>query len=173
MSTYTYSYAYTRARAVVDQISALFMAAGIHSDNTAKVCYGVDQKWLEAVGLYLSRNDRRVYEVEARINWAEHSEYASLDFSTDLPGWEGTTSPEAAILGTRIAARARAEGLTPHYWVRFTAAIRTNPARHRELCPEVGVSYASHPPDWARAPAETSLKMQDLGEVGLAERSTL
>ncbi len=173
MSTYTYSYAYTRAQALVDQVDVLFTAAGIDKDATAKVCYGVDQRWLTSIGLYLRRDGKRVYEVEARINWSVHSDNASLDFSTDLPGWEGTASPEASILGARFAARARSEGLTPNYWVRFTPAIIRDPTRHSQLCPKVGVSYGSHPPDWSKTPSETTLRLQDLGEVGLAERSAL
>lgn len=173
MSTYTYSYSFTRAQVLVNQVDVLFTAAGIDRDATAKVCYGVDQKWLTSVGLYLRRGGDRVYEVEARINWSAHSDVASLDFSTDLPGWEGTASPEAAILGARFAAVARAEGLEPHYWVRFTTAITSDPTRHSQLCPKVGVSYGSHPPGWATTPTETTLRLQDLGEVGLAERSAL
>jgi len=173
VSTYTYSYAYTRAQALVDQVEVLFTAAGIDKDATTKVCYGVDQKWLTAVGLYLRRNGGRVYEVEARINWSAHSDNASLDFSTDLPGWEGNASPEASILGSRFAAQAQTAGLEPHYWVRFTPAITGNPTLHSQLCPKVGVDYGRHPPGWAKTPTETTLRLQDLGEVGLAERSAL
>ncbi|WNM28148.1 hypothetical protein RN607_03855 [Demequina capsici] len=173
MSTYTYSYAYTRAQALVDQVDVLFTAAGIDQGATAKVCFGVNQKWLTAVGLYLSRDGNRVYEVEARINWAAHSDRATLDFSTDLPGWDGTASPEASILGARFAARARDQGLAPHYWVRFTTEITADPARHSELCPKVGVSYGSHPPEWRKSPSESTIRLQDLGEVGLSERSAL
>lgn len=173
MSTYTYSYAYTRAQALVDQVAALFTAAGIDQGNIAKVCYGVEQKWLIAVGLYLSRDGNRVYEVEARINWSAYSDVASLEFSTDLPGWESNASPEAMILGARFAARAKTEGLEPRYWVRFTTAITRDPVLHSQLCPKVGVSYGSHPPAWATSPSETTLRLQDLGEIGLAERSAL
>lgn len=173
MSTYTYTYAYTRAEALVDQVAALFTAAGIDQKAVERVCYGVEQKWLNAVGLYLSRDGGMVYEVEAGINWSTHSGVASLEFATDLPGWEGKASPEAAILGRRFAAKAKAESLSPNYWVRFTSAITGNPARHRELCPRVGVSYGNHPPGWAKTPATTSLRMQDLGEIGLSERNAL
>lgn len=173
MSTYTHSYAHTRTQALIDQVDVLFTSAGIDRDSTAKVCDGVDQRWLESVGLYLSRDGKRVHEVEAHISWSAHSANASLDFSTDLPGWEGTASPEASILGARFAARAQSENLTPHYWVRFMPEIRRDTARHRQLCPKVGVSYGSHPPDWSKSPNETTLRLQDLGEVGLAERTAL
>lgn len=173
MSTYTYTHAYTRARAVVDQVSVLFLEAGINSSSTNKVCHGVEQKWLEAVGLYLERSGHRVYEVEARINWSAHSDVAELEFSSDLPGWEGSGSPEAIILGTRFAAVADREGLTAHYWVRFTPTIRADPVRHQRLCPEVGVIYGGSVPDWAATPTTRSLRLQDLREIGLSERSTL
>lgn len=173
MSTYTYTYAYTRAQAVVDQVSVLFLEAGISSSSTDKVCHGVQQKWLQTVGLYLERNGHRVYEIEARINWSTHSDVAELEFSTDLPGWKDSGSPEALILGARFAAVAGEEGLVPHYWVLFTSAIRADPALHRRLCPEVGVDYGSSVPSWATAPRTRSLPLQDLREIGLSERSTL
>lgn len=173
MSTYTYTHAYTRAQVVVDQVSVLFLGAGIDQSSTEKVCHGVREKWLEAVGLYLERNGHRVYEVEARINWSIHSDVAQLEFSTDLPGWEGSGSPEAIILGARFAAVAKREGLTPHYWVRFTSTIRAEPTLHQRLCPEVGVSYGSTVPSWGATPTTRSLPLQDLREIGLSERSTL
>lgn len=173
MSAYTYTHAYTRARAVVDQVSVLFLRAGIHSSSTEKVCHGVREKWLEAVGLYLERDGRRVYEVEARINWSTHSDVAELEFSSDLPGWEGSGSPEAIILGTRFAAVADRERLTAHYWVLFSRTIRANPGLHQRLCPEVGVSYGSSVPSWAASPTTRSLPLQDLREIGMSERSTL
>lgn len=173
MSTYTYTHAYTRAQAVVDQVSVLFLGAGISSYRTEKVCHGVEERWLSAVGLYLERNDKRVYEVEARISWSNQSDVAELQFSTDLPGWEGVGSPEALILGARFAGVADREGLSPHYWVSFTAAIHLDPALHERLCPEVGVVYGSTVPDWKAAPTTRSLPLQDLREIGLSERSAL
>lgn len=173
MSTYTYTHAYTRAQAVVDQVSVLFLRAGIGASSTQKVCHGVQERWLEAVGLYLERNGHRVYEVEARINWSTYSDVAELEFSTDLPGWEGIGSPEAVILGARVAAVADREGLAPSYWVRFTSAIRADPVRYERLCSEVGVDYGSSAPSWASTPTTRSLGLQDLREIGLSERSTL
>jgi hypothetical protein len=170
LSTYTYTHAYTRAQAVVDQVSVLFSEAGINNTSTAKVCRGIQEKWLQAVGLYLERSGLRV---EARINWAAHSDVAELEFTTDLPGWDNIGSPEAIILGRRFAAVAQTEGLSPNHWVLFMTAIRLNPERHRQLCPEVGVVFDSHVPDWAKVPTTRSLPVQDLREIGLSERSTL
>lgn len=173
MSTYTYTNAYTRSQAVVDQVSVLYREAGINDASTAKVCRGVREKWLQAVGLYLERNGQRVYEVEARISWPARSDIAELEFSADLPGWENTGSPEAVILGRRFARVASDQGLTARYWVLFTAAIVRDPGRHRQLCPEVGVVFDSRVPDWSETPRTTSLPLQDLHEIGLSERSTL
>ena len=173
LSTYTYTHAYTRARAVVDQVSVLFHGVGINSSSTQKVCAGIEARWLDAVGLYLERSDRRVYEVEARINWTGHSDVAELAFSTELPGWEGSGSPEAVILGSRFSAVAKREGLIPRYWVRFTPAIHADPARHERLCSEVGVLYGSSVSSWAKTPTTRSLPLQDLREIGLSERSAL
>jgi hypothetical protein len=173
MSTYTYTHAYTRAEAVVDQIRVLYRLAGIADTATDKVCHGVDQKWLTSVGLYLVRNGRRVYEIEARISWTAYSDGPYVDFSSDLPGWEGTGSPEAIILGQRFAAVATREGLAPHYWVRFTSAIWADSALHASLCPKVGVTHGSSVPEWAKTPTTRSLPLQDLREIGASERSAL
>jgi hypothetical protein len=173
VTLYTYTYAYTRAQALVDQVDVLFAEAGIEADVRAKVCRGVSERWLDAVALYLQRNDDRVYEIEARISWTAHSDLAALEFSTDLPGWEGTGSPEAVILGRRFAAVAAKHGLRPTYWVRFTADIHRDPDRHARLCPLVGVAYGSRVPDWDGTPTTRSMPLQDLGEINLSERSTL
>ena len=173
MSAYSYTHAYTRAQAVVDQVWVLYTEAGIDSTSVGKVCRGVQERWLEAVGLYLQRNGQRVYEIEARLDWGAHSDVAELQFTTDLPGWEDAGSPEAIILGRRFAAVAQKENLSPHYWARFTAAVRQDPARHRQLCPEVGVVFGGHVPSWAKVPTTHSLPVQDLREIGLSERRAL
>src|ERR1700728_3373181 len=173
MSTYTYTYAYTRARAVIDQIDVLYLQAGISDASREKVCNAVEQHWLEAVGLYLERDGNMIYEVEARINWSDHSDVAELEFSTDLPGWENSGSPEAIVLGSRFRGVAEKQGLSPRFWVRFTSAIRANPAEHERLCPLVGVMYQGKVPNWAATPTTRSLSLQDLGEIGLSERSVL
>jgi hypothetical protein len=173
LSTFTYTHAYTRAEALVDQVAALYREGGFSESTIENICRGVNHRWLTEVGLYLQRDGRRVYEIEASINWTTHSDVASLDFSTTLPGWEDNASPEAVILGRRFAAKAATTGLEPHYWVLFTPEILDDEQRHRELCPKVGVSYGSSVVPWSAAPTKRTLPMQDLREVGLVERSTL
>jgi hypothetical protein len=172
-STSTYTYAYTRAQAVVDQISVLFSEAGIDGNAVEKVCGGVQERWVEAVGLYLERDSKRVYEIEATIDWPAHSQNATIAFSTDLPGWDANASPEALVLGRRFAGKAVSHSLEPRYWVRFTQAIRNDPGRHQELCPQVGVVYQGRVPNWGAEPLARALPVQDLSEMGFAVRSTL
>ncbi len=173
MSTYTYTYTYTRAEVLVDQVDVLFTEAGIEDAGRKRVCDAVSNRWLEAVGLFLERDSKRVYEIEATINWTAHAEHAELSFSTDLPGWDGKGSPEAVILGKRFAANAAGQGFSRSYWVRFVKSIRDDPLRHKELCGKVGVVFGGSLPAWRQTPASRSLPLQDLGEVGLSERSTL
>lgn len=172
-STSTYTHTYTRAQAIADQVSTLFSEAGIHSDAVAKVCQGVQERWLESVGLFLARDDERVYEIEAKIDWAAHSQHASIAFSTDLPGWEANGSPEALVLGRRFAGKAKSNNLSPRYWVRFTPEIQNDPALHQKLCPLVGVVYQGRIPNWGAEAKTLALPVQDLGEIDLAVRSTL
>ncbi len=171
--TFTYTNAYTRAEAVQDQIRILFREAGISEAETSKICVGVQNQWLVAVGLYLLQDGRRVYEVEAAIDWGLHSSMPTVNFSAELPGWEGKGSPEALILGRRFSSIAAREGLSARHWGRFSSDIRADPDRHRSLCPLVGLDYGSRVADWKSTPRSTALGMQDLSEMGATERTTL
>ncbi len=173
MTPYTYTHAYTRAEAVVDQVDVLFDEAGFSDNERRPVCEAVRERWLDAVGLFLTRDGKRVYEVEAAISWSVHSDHAELDFSIDLPGWEGKGSPEAIILGRRLAQVAKDHGLARSFWVRFTKTIRDDVARHKALCEKVGVIYQGGVPDWKQTPQTNSLPAQDLAEIRLSVRSAL
>jgi hypothetical protein len=173
MTPYTYTHAYTRAEAVVDQVDVLFSEGGIDDAALVRVCNAVKERWLEAVGLFLTRDGARVYEVEAKINWSAHSDHAELSFSSDLPGWEGKGSPEAVILGRRFLKIAEDEKLERNFWVLFAKAIRDNAAHHKALCDQVGVVFGGSVPAWKSTPQTTSLPLQDLGEIGLNVRSAL
>ena len=173
MSIYTYTHTYTRAEAVVDQVDVLFGEAGIDESSRSRVCDAVNQRWLEGVGLFLTKDGNRVYEIGATISWSAYSDQADLNFSTDLPGWVGRGAPESTILGTRFAAVAAQEGLAANFWVRFVKAIWDDPTRHEELCAKVGISYGTGLPEWKRTPETRSLPLQDLREIGFSERSAL
>jgi len=171
--TYTFTSAYTRAQAVVDQVDVLFREAGVDATNRAKICHGVRNRWFSAVGIYLAKTSGRVYEVEAKINWRDHSDVAALEFSSDLPGWELTGSPEALILGRRFASTATSNGLDVRHWGRVTSEIRLNPSEHRRVCEETGLSFGSSVPSWSGTPRTTNISLQDLSEMGASVRSTL
>jgi hypothetical protein len=151
----------------------LFREALIAEDARSRVCNAVGEHWLEGVGLYLVREQKRVYEIEATISWSAHSEQPELSFSTDLPGWEDKGSPEAILLGRRFATTATTGKLSPRYWVRFTQAIREDAGRHKDLCEEVGVVYGGGIPGWKQTPTTQTLPLQDLREIGLSVRSAL
>ena len=173
MSVYAYTHTYTRAEAVVDQVAVLFREAGIEEGSLNRICDAVRQRWLEAVGLFLTKDGNRVYEVEATISWSAYSDQANLSFVTDLPGWIGRGAPESTILGKRFAAVAAQEGLAPSFWARFVKAIRDHPTRHQQLCAQVGLIYGGGVPGWKRTPETQSLPLQDLREIGFAVRSAL
>ena len=173
MSIYTYTHTYTRAQAVVDQVDVLFNEAGIGEGNRSRVCHAVNQHWLEAVGLFLTKDGNRVYEIEATISWTAYSDQANLSFSTDLPGWVRRGAPESTILGKRFAAVAAQETLAATFWVRFVKSIRDNPSQHEQLCDKIGLSYGSGLPKWKRTPETRSFPLQDLREIGLSVRSAL
>ena len=173
MAPYTYTHTYTRAEAVVDQVDVLFSEAGIADGDRDRVRHAVNERWLEGVGLFLTREGGRVYEVEATINWSVHSDQANLDFSIDLPGWEGKGSPEAVVVGRRFARIAEDEKLDRSFWVRFTKAIREDVPRHKALCEVVGVIFQGGVPAWKSTPQTSSLPLQDLAEIGVNVRSAL
>ena len=173
MSIYTYAHTYTRAEAIVDQVDVLFNEAGIDEIIRRPVCDAVNQRWLEAVGLFLTKDGNRVYEIEATISWSAYSDQAELSFSIDLPGWAGSGAPESIILGKRFASVAVEEGLPAHFWVQFVESIRNDPTQHEHLCEKVGVCYGGRVPEWKRTPETRSLPLQDLREIGLSVRSAL
>ena len=171
MSIYTYTHTYTRAEAVVDQVDVLFGEAGIGEGSRSRVCDAVNQRWVEAVGLFLTKDGNCVYEIEATISWSAYSDQANLSFSTDLPGWVEKGAPESTILGKRFAAVAAQENLASNFWVRFVASIRHDPTRYEHLCDKVGVG--GRVPEWKRTPETQSFPLQDLREIGLSVRSAL
>ena len=173
MSIYTYTHTYTRAQAVVDQVDVLFSEAGISERSRSPVCDAVNQRWVETVGLFLTKDGNRVYEIEATISWSAYSDQPNLSFSTDLPGWVGRGAPESTILGKRFAAVAAQESLAANFWVLFVKSIRDYHTQHKQLCEKVGVSYGSELPKWKQTPETRSLPLQDLREIGLSVRSAL
>lgn len=175
-SLYSYSYVSvkTRAEAVADQVTMFLQYAGIDRTVREKILVGIEGRWLDRVGVYLSRNSKRFLEAEVGVDWELHSNLAKLTptVHTDLLGWEQGASPEVAAIGLRFGKKARELNLKPNYWVRFMKHIRDDPAKHREYCSFIGVGYQLRPPEWESQPAERAYKIQDLSEVHAALRSS-
>jgi hypothetical protein len=171
-TTFTYTEVQTRTEAVVDQFDIFLAFAGINEESRTAILRGVNARWLEAVGVFLVRQGRRVLEAEIRIDWTMYSDLAALTptIRTDLPGWEGGGAPEVRTIGRRFGSRAAEMNVVPSYWVRFTETIRQDAARYAALCPEVGVSCTARPPEWAAGPRERSYNLLDLPEISTALR---
>ena len=174
-TTRTYAAARTRAEAVVDQFDMFLQYAGISDSDRNNILNGIENRWLEAVGVYLINTDgKRVLEAEVSVNWTLHSDYAVLTpvVQADLPGWDSGVAPEIRTIGRRFGQHAQDWGMEPSYWVKFTQAIRNDPAEYQNLCPMVGVSYQSKPPEWASTPESRHYQIPDLEEVDVAVRES-
>jgi len=172
MKTYAYATTRTRTEAVVDQFDIFLQYAGVNEASRTKVLNAVQQRWLEKVGVYLTDDaGKRVLEVAVGIDWAAHADYAAISpyINTDLPGWESGAAPEIRTLGHRFGKKARESGQTPRHWVRFTAAIRADENRHRQLCDEAGYLFRGGVPAWRNPPARRDeMRILDLEEVNIS-----
>ena len=172
--TQTYSYTATRTRteAVVDEFDLFLRYTTLAEGRRSRILKGVEERWLDAVGVYATQAGKRTLEAEISIDWHTHSDLAVLTptVSTGLPGWEHGAAPEIAVIGQRFGGRVGALKLVPSFWVRFNDFIRANDSLHRSCCEQIGVSHGSSPPPWRTPPTERSLFLLDLQEVGLALR---
>jgi hypothetical protein len=168
MRTYTHTSTWTRTEAVQDQFIMFLQYAAISDDQIERIVRGVQNKWLEAVGVYLVNGDgKRFLEIEIQVDWALHSDLIAVTptITTDLPGWKERTAPEVRVLGHRFGVRARELGKPTRFWVRFVKDVRDDPTRYKELCGEVGVCYGTSAPEWSTPPGEKSYRIIDLNEV--------
>jgi len=170
MAPQTFTGTYTRTQVVVDQVDVFLRYAGVGAAERERILNGINQKWLEAVGVFLIEGGLRVLEAEIKINWHAHSDHADLSISGDLPGWEDGGAPEVIVFGRRFGATAQTRGLHPNFWVRFVASIRADPDRHRRLCESLGVIYGGTVPAWKSPPRSRSMTLQDLAEVAVSLR---
>ncbi len=174
-TTRTYAEARTRAEVVVDQFDMFLKYTGISNSDRNNILKGIKNRWLEAVGVYLvNTHGQRILEAEVNVNWTLHSDYAVLTpvVRADLPGWDSGAAPEIVTIGHRFGKYAQDRGIEPSYWVRFTQAIRNDPARYHDLCPMVGVSYQSRPPEWASTPQSEQYQIPDLQELNVVVRAS-
>jgi hypothetical protein len=173
LRTLTYTDTTTRTEAIIDQFDMFLLYAGIGPGPRKKILVGVEGRWFDAIGVYLINNSgRRILEAEISISWQLHTDLTVLSptIRTDLPGWERGAAPEIQVIGSRFGKKSTDMGRRPNFWVRFTSEIQGNPARHKQLCGQVGVSYGSGVPDWASNPSERSYIIDELSEINVALR---
>jgi hypothetical protein len=147
--------------------------AGIGVRTREKLLVGVEERWFDAIGVYLiNAAGRRILEAEISISWQLHTDLTVLSptVRTDLPGWDRGAAPEVQVIGSRFGKKATEMGRQPHYWVLFTHEIRQDATRHKQLCRRVGVSYSTGVPAWASNPNERSYTIDELSEVNVALR---
>ncbi|MET8866246.1 hypothetical protein ABZW11_25200 [Nonomuraea sp. NPDC004580] len=172
MKTYSYTSTRSRTEAVVDQFDLFLRYTGLRDASRVKVLDAVEKKWLDKVGVYLvDYNQKRILEVSLSINWELHAQFAAISprVSTDLPGWDSGAAPEIRVLGHRFGKKAREHGQTPHYWVLFVPAIRSDVHLHRRRCDETGVSFSGTLPEWRNPPVrQEDRSVLDLEELGIS-----
>jgi hypothetical protein len=169
----TYTETKTRTEAIVDQFDMFLLYAGIGAGPRKKLLTGVENRWFDAVGVYLVNSaGQRILEAEISISWQLHTDLTVLSptIRTDLPGWERGAAPEIQVIGSRFGKKAKEMGRQPNYWVLFTPEIRQDAARYKQVCPLVGVSHGSGVPIWASNPNERSYTIDELSEVNVALR---
>ena len=164
----TFTYTSTRTGVRVDQVDLFLKQAGIADEPRAKVVNGVDQKWLEAVAVYVEADGLRELEGELQISWSLHSDHADLTISTDLPGWEGGVAPELSVLASRLRAYAESKGRPTRFWVLFVPAIRNDAVLYPIRCEAVGVG--GKVPDWKQPPRDQRVVLQDMTEANITLR---
>jgi hypothetical protein len=163
-----HTYTYTRTAVLVDQVERFLSLSGIDSERRAKVVNAVNEKWLEAVAVYVEKNGKRVLEGELKINWNLHSDHADLTIATDSPGWEGGAAPELTILANRLLTYANREALGTRFWVSFTKAIREDAVLYKARCEKVGVGGTVS--DWNKDPVSRRIVLQDMTEAHVTLR---
>jgi|HubBroStandDraft_4_1064222.scaffolds.fasta_scaffold538083_1 hypothetical protein len=169
----TYTETKTRTEAIVDQFDMFLLYAGIGAAPRKKLLSGVEERWFDAIGVYLVNSaGRRILEAQISISWQLHTDLTVLSptIRTDLPGWDHGAAPEIQVIGSRFGKKAKEMGRQPQYWVLFTSEIRQDAARYKQLCPRAGVSHGTGVPDWASNPKERSYTIDELSEVNVALR---
>jgi hypothetical protein len=159
----THTYTYTRTSVLVDQVDLFLSLSGIGAESRAKVVNAVNEKWIEAVAVYVEKNGKRVLEGELKIDWNLHSDHADLTIATDSPGWAGGAAPELTILASRLMTYATSEAQSTRFWVIFTKAIREDTVLYKARCEKVGVGGTVS--DWNKDPVSKRIVLQDMTEA--------
>ncbi len=158
-----YTYTNTRTSTLVDQIDLFLKSAGFGDQARGPVIDGVNERWIVAVGAYVTKDNLRVLESSIEISWKAHSDHADLTISADLPGWEDGVAPELSILASWLVSYAKAEKLDINFWVIFSDETRNDPVLYASRRQKVGVS--GKVPDWKSSPRTQRIPIQDIPEA--------
>lgn len=120
-------------------------------NDIKKILKSVENKELQAVGIYIQKDNYRIAEVEFEIDWDEHQRMIGAfgtQFNTDLPGWDRGTAPEAYIAVQRLVEAAKKMGEPVRSWIKVSPFVRRNPEKHKAVCRTLGYAYGSKAPCW-------------------------
>lgn len=171
--TSTKTYTTSRINVIDDHFELFLRCAGMDDDAIKLFLEAVDNHEIDAIGIYIMENEKRVAEVEFNIDWERHLEeirvYGEI-FDTDLPGWEDGVSVEAYVAVSRLSKAAKKRKLHISSWMIVSKDVWLSEEKHKELCERLGYDYYSTPPDWKKEPKENSRCIEGLSEAKIVTR---
>lgn len=173
-TTHTFTYTKPRAEVVRDQFELFLRYTGMAEAHRETLLASIDRGELAAIGAYLENDGFRFMEVEVEVDWELHAQLKKAEgdlFDTDLPGWEEGGAPEINQYARQLSRIAKQLGLNVRHWIMVNAEIRSNAARHRALCDQLGYSFGSTVAPWkGGSPKERQVSVLDLPETKIHER---
>ena len=175
MRTSTSTYAFTRTRlSVIDDHFEMFLRCSNMSDERiSKLLGAVERKELSAVGIYIEDGGYRIAEVEFQIDWDVHQNMIAAHgthFDTNLPGFRDSISPEAYVAAQRLVQAAVDLKKTVRSWIIVDAAVRSDEARYKAVCSNLGYSFSSSPSPWKNEPQTQCRGISFLPEATVTRR---
>lgn len=175
MNIYTNSYTYIRTRIAVigDHFEMFLTCAGMSKYDVKKMLLAVDNKELDAVGIYIEDEGFRIAEVEFEIDWDEHQRMVGVygtRFNTDLAGWANGVAPEAYVTAQRLVKVAKDLKKPVRSWIRVSESVRENPEKHKRVCDKLGYTYGGKVSPWKNTPVEQKRNVNYLPEAKVIRR---
>jgi hypothetical protein len=167
------TYTQTRLQALSFHAQRFLELAGIGRSRAAEISGAIEQRWLQAVGVYGADADgARVVEQEFTIDWGQHEVLNATNPVIDVsqPGWEDNLAVEVAAACARFVRTVEALSLRTSLWVIFTDDIARDPELHRKRCGELGLSFTGKVPDWKGQYTEVRVNVSGLEEASIRMR---
>lgn len=151
--TRTHTGTYTRLRldVIQDQFDLMLRYASVDKERRGKILSRISEQKVQEIGLYIVDEGYLFAQVSLAVDWDMHTNIVNVlgpDFDINRPGWEEGVCPEVDVAAHRIANVAKDMEKRLRIWIRFTDAVRSNPAEHKALCDELGFDYKSGIPSW-------------------------